>query len=38
MPRAFVACKHVAKIIFFSEFQEENDMNHPYLTTPKRIV
>jgi len=37
-PRALVACKRVAKINFVMELQEEYDMNHAYLTIPKRIV
>jgi len=38
IPRALVACKRVAKTSFVTELQEEYDMNHAYLTTPKRIV
>jgi hypothetical protein len=28
----------MAKVFFFSELQEEWDMNHAYLTMPKSIV
>ena len=34
----FVACKRAAKSIFVSELQEEYDVNHAYLMTPRRIV